>query len=134
MRMKVQMGARELVELGRGCGPGKIMRRGFTRADGAYVRPSCVQDQGAPGRTPASKRILPQPKAGMLKGWEAKKSPAQRHEALRKAVKVEGCRSVINRLSLERGFTKTTSPKTAATAKRDWQWLRKQGFCKLKTK
>lgn len=134
MKMKIQMGARELVELGRGCGPGQIMRRGFTRKDGAYVPPGCVKDQGERGRTPAAKRILPQPKAGMLKGWEARKSSEQRHEALRKAVKVEGCRNVINRLSLERGFTKTTSPKTAATAKKDWQWLRKQGFCKLKTK
>jgi hypothetical protein len=134
MQVKIQMGARELVELGRGCGPGQIMRRGFTRKDGAYVAPGCVKDQGAPGRTPASKRILPQPKAGMLKGWEAKKSADQRHASLRKAVKAEGCRNVINRLSLERGFTKKTSPKTAATAKKDWQWLRKQGFCKLKTK
>jgi hypothetical protein len=134
MKLKIQMGARELVELGRGCGPGQIMRHGFTRKDGVYVPPGCVKDQGARGRTPASKRILPQPKAGMLKGWEAKKSAEQRHASLRKAVKAEGCRNVINRLSLERGFTKTTSPKTAATAKKDWQWLRKQGFCKLKTK
>jgi len=134
MKLKVQMGARELVELGRGCGPGQIMRRGFTRKDGAYVPPGCVKDQGAPGRTPASKRILPQPKAGALKGWEAKKSAEQRHASLRKAVKAEGCRNVISRLSLERGFTKRTSPSTAAKAKADQAWLRKQGFCKLKTK
>lgn len=134
MKMKIQLGARELVELGRHCGPGQILRKGYTRNDGTYVAPGCVQDQGARGRTPASKRILPQPKAGMLKGWETKKSAGQRHEALRKAVKAEGCHSVISRLNLERGLTKRTSPKTAATAKKDWQWLRKQGFCKLKTK
>lgn len=134
MKVKVQMGARELVELGRGCGPGQILRRGFTRKDGAYVPPGCVKDQGAPGRTPASKRILPQPKEGTLKGWEAKKSAPQRHAALRKAVKAEGCRAVISRLSLERGFTKRTSPSTAAKAKADQAWLRDQGFCKLKSK
>lgn len=134
MKIRVQLGARELVELGRSCGPGQILRKGYTRKDGTRVAPGCVQDQGAPGKTPAYKRTLPQPKAGMLKGWAAKKSPAQRHEALKKAVKVEGCRSVISRLNLERGLTKTTSPSTASTAKKDWQWLRKQGFCKLKTK
>ena len=53
MKQRIQLGARELVELGRSCGPGRILRSGFTRRDGTYVKPSCVKDQGAPGRTPA---------------------------------------------------------------------------------
>lgn len=135
MKMKVKMGARELVELGRTrCGPGKILRRGYTRKDGTYVKPGCVEDQGAPGKTPASKRILPQPKEGTLKGWQADASASSRHAALRKAVKAEGCRNTISRLSLERGFTKKTSPSTARTAAADQNWLRKQGFCRLKGK
>jgi hypothetical protein len=134
MLKKIQMGARELVELGRGCGPGQIMRRGFTRSDGTYVKPGCVQDQGAPGKTPASGRVLPQPKAGMLKGWKAADSAGKRHAALKKAVKAESCRSVINRLTLERNFTSRTSPTTSRTAAADAKWLHNRNFCKLKTK
>lgn len=134
MKTRIQLGARELVELGRACGPGKIMRKGFTRSDGTYVKPSCVKDQGAPGRTPASGRVLPAPKAGMLKGWKASDSAGKRHSALKKAVKAESCRSVINRLTLERNFTYRTSPKTAKTAKADAKWLHDRSFCELKTK
>lgn len=134
MKLKIQMGARELVELGRGCGPGQIMRRGFTRKDGAYVPPGCVKDQGAPGRTPASKRVLPAPKPGTLKGWKASDSADKRHAALKKAVKAESCRVVINRLTLEHNFTYRTSPRTARTAAGDAQWLHNRNFCKLKTK
>lgn len=128
------MGARELVELGRSCGPGRIMRRGFTRNDGTYVAPGCVKDQGARGKTPASKRVLPSPKPGTLKGWKAADSAGKRHQALRKAVKSENCRSVISRLTLERNFTKRTSPGTSRTAAADAEWLHDQNFCKLKTK
>jgi len=134
MLKKIQLGARELIELGRGCGPGQILRNGFTRKDGTYVPPGCVKDQGTRGKTPAWQRVLPKPKAGMLKGWKADESAEDRHAALRRAVKSEGCRSVITRLTLEHNFTYRTSPKTAKTAMTDAKWLHKQGFCKLKTK
>lgn len=134
MKVRVQLGARELIELGRACGPGKILRRGFTRKDGTYVAPGCVQDQGAPGKTPAYKRVLPAPKPGMLKGWKASDSAPKRHEALKKAVRAESCRSVISRLTLERNFTKRTSPATSRTAAADARWLHDRNFCKLKTK
>ncbi len=134
MKKRIQLGARELVELGRGCGPGQIMRRGFTRSDGTYVKPGCVKDQGAPGKTPASGRVLPAPKAGMLKGWKAADEAQKRRAALKRAVKSEGCRPVITRLTLEHNFTYRTSPKTARTAMTDAKWLHDQGFCKLKTK
>lgn len=134
MKIRVQLGARELVELGRGCGPGRILRKGYTRRDGTYVAPGCVKDQGAPGKTPASKRVLPSPKAGMLKGWKATDAAPKRHEALKKAVKAESCRSVISRLTLEHNLTYRTSPRTARTAAGDAQWLHNRDFCKLKTK
>lgn len=135
MKMKVSLGAKELVELGRmRCGPGKILRRGFTRKDGTYVKPGCVEDQGAPGRTPASKRVLPAPKPGSLKGWRSDDGAPQRHAALKKAVRAEGCRSVILRLNLEANFTKKTSPKTYRKARQDMDYLRNQDWCRLKTK
>jgi len=99
MKTKIQMGASELVELGR-----------------------------------SSRRLLPTPRPGTLKGWKASDSAPKRHAALKRAVKAESCRSVINRLTLERNFTHRTSPKTAAAAKKDWKWLKKQGFCHLKNK
>lgn len=133
--MRIKMGARELVELGRrDCGPGQIRRRGFTRKDGSYVAPSCVQDQGSPGKTSAWKRVLPVPTEGSLKGWKADASAEKRHSSLRKAVKSEGCRSVILRLNLEANYTKKTSPKTHRTARQDMNWVRKQDICKLKGK
>lgn len=133
--MRAKMGARELVELGRrDCGPGKILRRGFTRKDGSYVAPSCVEDQGKPGRTPVYARILPRPEEGKLKGWSSSQGDKKRRSALKKAVKSEGCRGVILRLNLEANFTRQTSPKTYRKAREDMNWLRNQGFCKLKTK
>lgn len=132
--MRIRLGARELVELGRSCGPGRILRRGFTRKDGTYVKPECVKDQGARGKTPPSRRVLPQPKEGSLKGWRAEASASSRHQALRKAVRAEGCRNTISRLTLERNFTKKTSPKTSRTAAADATWLHDQRFCRLKTK
>lgn len=134
MNKRIQMGAKELVELGRKCGPGKILRSGFTRSDGTYVKPSCVKDQGAPGKTPSAKRVLPKPKEGTLRGWSSDDSAKTRHQALKKAVKTEGCRSVILRLNLEANFTKKTSPKTYRAARQDMEYLRGQNWCALKTK
>jgi hypothetical protein len=70
----------------------------------------------------------------MLKGWKASESSEKRHEALKKAVKAESCRSVISRLTLERNFTSRTSPRTARIAAGDAQWLHNRDFCKLKSK
>lgn len=116
------------------CPRGKIRRVAFVRKDGTRVPSSCVADTGAPGKTPARARVLPKPKAGMLHGWTADAAPETRHAALRKAVRAEGCAGVIRRLTLERNFTKRTSPRTAIAAYIDARWLHGQGFCKLKTK
>lgn len=134
MKARIHLGAKELVELGRHCGPGQIVRKGFTRKDGTYVSPGCVKDQGAQGKTPAARRILPKPKEGTLRGWHGDASSRNRHEALKKAVKREGCRSIILRLNLEANFTKKTSPTTYRAARQDMQYLRGQNWCRLKTK
>src|SRR5262245_25129750 len=100
--MRVKMGASELVELGRKCRPGKILREGYrrsgyTRKDGTYVAParvgpSCVPDKGAPGKTPASKRWFP--RDGKHLGWKKDMSAAERHSILRKKTAQEGCVTV----------------------------------------
>lgn len=130
--MKVRMGAIELVELGRKCGRGKILRAAFVRSDGVYVAPSCVPDKGAPGKTPAGKRVLPKPEPGSLGKWSKWMLPSDRHAELKKTVSRRGCREVIGSLTLLRNLS--SDRLTKITAKADADWVRKQGFCKLKTK
>jgi hypothetical protein len=131
--MQIQLGAKQLVELGsHTCPAGKIRRSGYTRSDGTRVKWACVPDTGAPGKTPASKRLLPEIRPGDIGMWKKSMPDYRRHAELRKAVDRRGCRRVIGGLTLLRN--KTADPATKATAKADWKWLRNQGFCKLKTK
>lgn len=114
------------------CPPGFILRKAYTTKAGVEVSRGCVPDQGKKGKTPPSGRILPSPEPGGLKGWSKDASTAQRHAALRKVSEADGCGTAIKRLNLLANFTKTTSPATHKAARRDMQWLRKQGFCSLK--
>ncbi len=153
--------AKELIELGRRkkkCGPGEVRRKGYTikkgKAKGTYVEPGCVVDQGEPGKTPKSKQVLPEPTKGALscmmpangkkkrKDW-AKDDPAKKRRAILKCVvtkklprkgDTEPCRTGINDLNLLANYTKRTSPDTHRKARADMAWLRKQSWCKLKTK
>lgn len=129
---RIRMGAEELVELGRACGRGKILRAAYRRSDGTYVKAACVPDKGAPGKTPASKRVLPEPVAGDLGVWKKDMAASKRHDSLRKVVERRGCRKVIGSLTLLRNLSSDRGTKMAAKA--DWKWLRGQGFCKLKSK
>lgn len=131
--MKIRLGAKELVELGRTrCKRGEILRRGYTKKDGTYVKPGCVPDKGAPGKTPAAKRILPKPVPGELGRWTKAMPASERHSALRKVVDRRGCAKVI--WSLTRLANLTTDRPTKTKARSDAGWLHDQGFCKLKTK
>lgn len=67
-----------------------------------------------------------------LPGWGKDKSPAARHAALRRQVKREGCRTVIQKLTQLRNVT--ADKPTELRARVDAGWLHNQGFCKLKTK
>jgi hypothetical protein len=130
---RIGLGAIELVELGRArCGKGKILRSGYRRKDGTYVKSSCVLDTGAPGKTPASKRVLPKPEPGALGIWSKRMPSGRRHEQLKKVVERRGCQKVIGSLTLLRNLS--PDPATKKAAKADAQWLHDQGFCKLKGK
>lgn len=129
--MKIRMGAKQLVELGRKCPAGKILRKAFTRRDGTHVAASCVPDKGAPGKTPAAKRFA-KFGPGYLPGWGKDKSEGERHAALRRQTAREGCVTVIRRLTQLRNVT--TDRPTEMRAKADAKWLHGQNFCKLKTK
>ena len=136
--------ARELIELGRRCPKGKIWRDAYTRKSGTKVKGECVKDIGKPGETPEAKRVLPKPKSGDLacggNDWNHKQDAATRRRILKCLVtkklrgKPDPCRSGILNLNLLANFTKNTSPETHEKARAVMAWLRKQGWCKLKTK
>lgn len=129
---RIRMGAEELVELGRSCGRGKIRRSAYRRTDGTYVKSACVPDKGAPGKTPSSKRLLPEIIPGDIGIWKKDMPAAKRHSELERVVERRGCRKVIGGLTLLRN--KSADSGTKAKAKADWKWLRAQGFCGLKGK
>jgi len=96
---KITMGAKTLVELGRGA---------------------------------SSPRRWAKFGPNYLPGWSKQKSAPARHAALRRQVKREGCRTVIQKLTQLRNVT--TDKPTEIRARVDAGWLHNQGFCKLKTK
>lgn len=116
----------------RTCPRGYIMRKAYTTRKGVKVGRSCTPDTGKPGRTPPRGRTLPKPEPGGLRGWSKDLPEAGRREALKRLTGREGCGTVIKRLVLLRNLTADQETKRAA--KGDQEWLRKQGFCELKTK
>jgi len=140
--MRVKMGASELVELGKRCKAGQIVRSGYrrsgyTREDGTRVAatrvgPSCVPDKGAPGKTPASKKFLPNMGPSPLKGWHKDQAADTRHAKLRKLSESQGCRVALRRVNVIANVT--TDKATENKLRGDYKWLRRQGFCHLKSK
>jgi len=92
------------------CKKGEIVRSAYTRKDGTRVRATCVKDRGAPGKTPASKRVLPKPVKGSLGkyGYSNIKgtSAIDRRNALIDAVRGEGYATIIRRLNLLSNYNK----------------------------
>lgn len=139
--------AEELIELGRignSCKPGKIRRKGYTRKDGTRVKSGCVKDTGKRGKTPASKKVLPKPKKGDLscggRDWTHSQPAKTRRSIIRCIVvsrprgNTDPCRGAILDLNLLANFTKRTSPDTHRKARADMAWVRKQRWCRLKSK
>lgn len=122
-----------------GCPVGKIRRKaytrkGYTKKDGtrvkaARVRSGCIPDKGAPGKGP---KTLPKPKKGSLEGWSKDLPQKKRMAILKKITKEESCGTAIRKLNLLRNIT--TDKPTKKAAKSDMAKLRKQTYCKLKTK
>lgn len=130
--MRVKLGATDLIEIGRKCPAGKILRKAFRRKDGTYVKASCVPDKGAPGKTPAAKRWLPDLGPSPLKGWSKDKSASRRHSELKKLVNKKGCREALRTVNAIANVT--TDRETERKLRADYKWVRGQGWCRLKTK
>lgn len=135
MNIRIKMGASDLIEMGRSkCGPGKIRRAAYTTKYGTRIAAKCVRDTGKPGKTPASKRVLPVPEPGFLHGWTHNMPESRRHSIIKEVVASEGCVSAIRRLNLLANYTAKTSPSTHSKARADMAWVRDQNFCHLKSK
>lgn len=129
MKISVKPGQ---VSLGKACPTGKILRAGYVRKDGVRVKPACVPDKGAPGKTPAAKRWAKFPKGPYLQDWGKNVSVPKRHMALKALTRREGCLSVSR--SLTQLANVTTDRPTETKARKDRKWLVKQDWCRLKTK
>lgn len=122
-----------------GCPRGQIFRKAFTRkpftrgdgirVKGGRVPGKCIEDRGKAGKGP---KTLPTPVLGALGGWKKDMSDRSRHEILKRLTRKDTCATVIRRLVLLRNIS--ADPATDRVAKADQTWLRKQPFCKLKSK
>lgn len=134
--MRVKMGASELVELGR-CKAGKTLRKGYrrhgyTKKDGTRVAPKTVEPACVPGsKAPPSKRWLPDLGPTPIGRWSKHMPDEKRHEALRKKVDQVGCYKVRKDLNALRNVQRDSETKAKMTE--DFNWLRQQGFCQLKS-
>lgn len=111
-------------------------RKSYRRSSGTRVRASyvnrshvpstCVPDIGAPGKTPASKRILPKPgKEVSLSrfGYGTHRAAQARHQALEKASRAHGGLKVLRRMILLSNFQ--AHPAAKRTMREDVQFMRK---------
>ena len=67
-----------------------------------------------------------------LPGWSSKKKAAGRRAALERMTARVGCTVVWRKLHQLANVTRIV--KTAEAAKLDRNWLRKQGWCRMKTR
>jgi len=112
------------------CPRGKIVRKGYKRSDGVYVRPTCVKDTGKPGKTAEKDKILPKPTSGGLSKYGYKDirnlSAEQRHKALEKGVKKESYATIVRRLNLISNYNKNTTPSLHKIMRRDLNWMKRK--------
>jgi hypothetical protein len=134
--------AEELIELGRTCPRGKVRRAayrrsGYTRKDGTrveatHVPAGCVVDKGAPGKTPESKKFLPDLGPTPLGGWKKDQPSSERLSKLRGVAKKRGCRETLRTVNAIANVT--TDRQTEKKLRSDYKKLRADPSCHLKTK
>jgi hypothetical protein len=102
----------------------QIVRDGYTRKDGIYVRSALIEDRGAPGKGP---RLIPKLKSGTLRkhGYDSKTSSMKRHVALRSAVAEYGPTTIIRKLNVVATLQKRTNPSLSQQFKTDSAWVKK---------
>lgn len=117
-----------------------VMKKGYTvkRRDGkeyriypesksVFVKPSCIKDKGEPGvKTPSPGEGIGLLRKGELKkhGYIYNESVADRHEALKKAIKEFGPLGVYHKLDAIVKLSKHSVPEASRVFKDDREWLR----------
>ena len=104
------------------CSKGHIMRRGYTRRDGTYVKPACIVDRGNVGKGPA---LIGPLRKGTLSqfGYSADASQAQRRHSLSMAIDEYGTTVVIRKLNAVCILNKNTNPAKSARFCLDKKWV-----------
>jgi hypothetical protein len=114
------------------CPRGYILRNAYVRytkrGNHTLVPQSCIKDVGAPGKGPATG-----PGIGPLRKGElaifgymnvTSLSTADRHSALKKAVKEYGSLTVWRKLNAIHIYTRRTSPTSSKIFKEDMNWIK----------
>ena len=130
------------------CKTGEVIREGYyrkpytkkngSRVKGIWIKPTCIKDQGLPGRgyplrAPKSKKLQKPGKGiGPLKkgvlgkhGYATKLSASERRTALDSAVGEYGAHRVLRRLNAIKTLSKRTNPKVSKKYFQDMKWVRK---------
>ena len=105
------------------CPRGKIMRKGYRRKDGTYVKPSCIKDRGAPGKGPKLFKVT-HPGILTSEGYSTFEPAVARHTAIERAVKKDGYAEIFRSLNNLRVWNKRVNPELAEKADRDIEYLR----------
>jgi hypothetical protein len=102
------------------CPVGQIDRKGYKTKSGKKVKKTCIKNTGMPGKVAKGYKPIVIGEKGLLEkyGYSTKKLAAERHSALKKAVKVEGYSKIVHRLSALRTLTKS-NPKLTKKYDRD---------------
>ena len=110
------------------CHSGQIMRKGYRRKDGTYIKPSCIKDRGAPGKGP---KLFDVTHPGILTsmGYHTFGSMGMRHAAIERAVKKSGYAEIFRALNNLRLWNKRVNPELSLIANRDINYLR-NNLCK----
>jgi len=101
--------------------------RVYPTASSVLVKAGCIKDRGLPGKGPRSGKGIGPLKEGELSryGYNAHRSEEERHEALKKAMKVYGPLSVYRKLDAVAKYTLRTAPEAHRIFKADRDWVYK---------
>jgi hypothetical protein len=99
--------------------------RVYPTASSVLVKAGCIKDKGLPGKGPRNGKGIGTLKKGELAryGYNAHKSEEERHEALKKAMKVYGPLSVYRKLDAVTKYTMRTAPDAHRIFKADRDWV-----------
>ena len=110
------------------CPKGKILKKSYTTKKGTKVKPTCIQDQGKPGKGPVLFTI-PEKDEGLLGdyGYELKISHEKRVKAIKKSIKNNGKLKILRFLVAIRTLNKSNE-RYFTKLDKDVKWVQKNYF------